>query len=59
MNTLGFYMSLPWSFIVYVFVVTAVFMIISMVWWSAMKHFPEDEQNWSDENRYVYKEDDD
>jgi hypothetical protein len=58
METLGMLLSLPWGLVAYVLITTFIFMVISEIWWKAMKHYPEDEQNWSDENRYVFKEDD-
>ena len=58
MNTLGMYLTLPVGLLVYTIAVTVVFMIIGIIWWKYMDHLPEDELDWSDNNRFVLKEDD-
>jgi len=58
MEPLGMYLSLPWGLFFYTIIITAVFMIIGGIWWVVMEHLPEDKSNWSDENRFVFKADD-
>ena len=59
MGTLGMYLSLPWGLFFYTVIVTAVFMIIGVIWWKVMQHLPEDKLNWGDDSQFVYKEDED
>ena len=59
MRTLGMYLSMPWGLTIYVLAITIVFMIIGIIWWKVMDHLPEDDLNWSDDSRFLYKEDDD
>jgi len=58
MGTLGMFLSMPWGVILFTVAVTVVFMIIGIIWWAVMEHLPEDELSWSDDNRFVLKEDD-
>ena len=47
MNTIGPVVGLPWGLALYVVIACAIAMIISEIVWVVMKHFPEDDLNWS------------
>ena len=56
---LGPYLSLPWGFVLWCVCIVVVLMIISMIVWKTMDHYPEDEETWDDEdNNFVLKGDD-
>ena len=56
---IGPYLSLPWGFMLFCVSVVVVLMIISMIVWVTMDHYPEDEESWSDDdNNFVLKGDD-
>jgi len=57
--TLGPYTSLPWGFMLFCIGVVVVLMVISMIVWKFMDHYPEDEEAWSDDdNNFVLENDD-
>ena len=57
---IGPYTSLPWGFMLFCVIIVVVLMIISMIVWKFMDHYPEDEESWSDEdNNFVLSGDDD
>ena len=56
---LGPQLYLPWGFMLWCVSVIIVLMIISMIVWKCMDHYPEDEEAWSDDdNNFVLKGDD-
>ena len=57
MEPLGMFLSLPWGLTVYTIIFIAVLMVIGVIWWKVMDHYPEDEQEWNEENPFIYKED--
>jgi len=60
MNYIGPQLSLPWGFVLFCVIIVAVLMIISMIVWKFMDHFPEDEEAWSDDdNSFVLQNEDD
>lgn len=57
MNTIGPYISLPWGLTLYTVIGIIVLVIIGEIWWKCMKHFPEDEQAYSEGNHFVIETD--
>ena len=56
---LGPQLYLPWGFMGWCVGVIVVLMIISMIVWKCMDHYPEDEEAWDDnDNNFVLKGDD-
>ena len=56
---IGPQLSLPWGFMLFCVIIIVVLMIISMIVWKTMDHYPEDEEAWDDEdNNFVLKGDD-
>jgi hypothetical protein len=51
---MGPILTLPLGFALFTIICVAVQMIVSEVWWVKwMKHLPEDEEDWGDNNRFV------
>ena len=57
MNTIGPYISLPWGLTLYTVIGIVVLVVIGEIWWKKMKHFPEDEQAYSEGNHFVIETD--
>ena len=57
MNTIGPYVSLPWGLALYTIIGIVVLVVIGEIWWKCMKHFPEDEQPFSEGNHFVIESD--
>ncbi len=51
---MGMTILIPGGFALFTIVMAIIEMIISEVWWAKwMLHLPEDEEDWSDNNRFV------
>lgn len=48
---------LPWGMVLYTLIGCAVFVIVGEIWWKCMKHFPEDDQPYSEGNHFVIESD--
>lgn len=50
---MGMTLLIPSGFAVFTIIITIIIMIISEVWWSKwMLHLPEDDEDWSENNRF-------